>query len=269
MTQRGRPRAELVLTEDKRATLRGWARRQDPSARALALRSQIVLWCANGTPNKDVASALGVGPHTVGRWRGRFVRDRLDGLADRPRPGAPRKLTGARVDDIAARALEAPPDGANRWTTRAMAEATGMSQSSVARAWRRHGRAEQGAPDPSREARGARDHTDNMNRISDSTAERPLNATAGSLLGLLHIGPMTGWDLVHATETMISGHWTLTQSQVYRELSAMAGRGLVEEGEQGRRKRRHYQLTPPAARPSPNGCAGVRARRATATRCCS
>jgi DNA-binding PadR family transcriptional regulator len=74
-------------------------------------------------------------------------------------------------------------------------------------------------------------------------AERSLNATAASLLGLLHDGPMTGWDLVATAQELIGDFWALNQSQVYRELSAMAGNGLVEAGEPGPRDRRPYTVT--------------------------
>ena len=74
-------------------------------------------------------------------------------------------------------------------------------------------------------------------------AGRQLNATAASLLGLLHDGPMTGWDLVAAAEERIGAFWSLTQSQVYRELASMADEGLVEAGERGRRDRRPYAIT--------------------------
>jgi DNA-binding PadR family transcriptional regulator len=72
---------------------------------------------------------------------------------------------------------------------------------------------------------------------------RPLNATAASLLGFLHNGPLTGWDLVQTAEREIGDFWSLTQSQVYRELAAMAEAGLVEAGERGLRDRRPYALT--------------------------
>jgi DNA-binding PadR family transcriptional regulator len=70
-----------------------------------------------------------------------------------------------------------------------------------------------------------------------------LNATAASLLGFLHEGPMTGWDLVATAQQRIGDFWSLTQSQVYRELRAMAGAGLVEAGQPGARDRRPYRLT--------------------------
>jgi len=71
----------------------------------------------------------------------------------------------------------------------------------------------------------------------------PLNATAASLLGFLHDGPLTGWDLVAAAEQRIGDFWSLTQSQVYRELAAMAERGLVEAGERGMRDKQPYTIT--------------------------
>lgn len=75
--------------------------------------------------------------------------------------------------------------------------------------------------------------------------DRGINATAASLLGLLHQGPMTGWDLMRAAETRLGNFWSLTQSQVYRELATMASTGLVEEGVRGHRDRRPYSLTEP------------------------
>jgi len=74
-------------------------------------------------------------------------------------------------------------------------------------------------------------------------SERPLNATAASLLGFLHLGPLTGWDLVATAQMVIGDFWSITQSQVYRELAAMADAGLVEAGERGQRDRRPYSIT--------------------------
>jgi DNA-binding PadR family transcriptional regulator len=72
---------------------------------------------------------------------------------------------------------------------------------------------------------------------------RPLNATAASLLGFLHDGPLTGWDLVAIAQKKIGDFWSLTQSQVYRELAAMAADGLVEAHARGRRDRQPYAIT--------------------------
>lgn len=74
-------------------------------------------------------------------------------------------------------------------------------------------------------------------------SERTLNATAASLLGFLHLGPMTGWDLVSTAQTVIGDFWSITQSQVYRELAVMAEAGLVKAGERGRRDRQPYSIT--------------------------
>ncbi len=138
MARTGRPKAELVLTPEERETLARWARRRT-SSQALALRSRIVLESATGAANTEVAARLGIEPHTVARWRGRFVRDRLGGLADEPRPGGPRTITDAQIEEVIVRTLETTPKGATHWSTRDMAKASGLSQSSVARIWRTFG----------------------------------------------------------------------------------------------------------------------------------
>ena len=91
MARTGRPKAPLSLTDEERATLGRWSRRAK-SAQALALRCRIVLACATGATNKQVAGELGVSLPTVGKWRSRFVTRRLEGLVDEPRPGAPRTI---------------------------------------------------------------------------------------------------------------------------------------------------------------------------------
>jgi DNA-binding PadR family transcriptional regulator len=73
---------------------------------------------------------------------------------------------------------------------------------------------------------------------------RELNATAASLLGFLHEGPKTGWELAATAQRVIGDFWSLTQSQIYRELAAMAAAGLIEAGERGPRHRQPYTLTP-------------------------
>lgn len=138
MASRGRPKPPLVLTADDRATLERWARGRS-TAQALALRSRIVLASANGATNQQVAAELGINPTTVGKWRSRYVARGLDGLSDDPRPGAPRKITDDRVEQVLVKSLEeAPPDG-TRWSTRSMAAATGLSQTAVSRIWRAFG----------------------------------------------------------------------------------------------------------------------------------
>jgi transposase len=129
---------EIVLSEDERATLERWARRPK-SAQSLALRCRVVLACAQGMTNTEVAERLQVNRTTVSKWRARFAERRLDGLHDEPRPGAPRTVTDEDVERVVATTLEQTPTGATHWSTRSMATATGMSQSAVSRIWRAFG----------------------------------------------------------------------------------------------------------------------------------
>lgn len=138
MARTGRPKAELVLTDDERETLARWARRRT-SSQALALRCRIVLESATGATNKDVADRLGIEAHTVSRWRARFIRERLGGLTDEPRPGGPRKITDAQVEEVVVKTLEATPKDATHWSTRSMAREVGLSQSAISRIWRTFG----------------------------------------------------------------------------------------------------------------------------------
>jgi transposase len=135
MTHPGTRAAAVTLTDDERATLERWARRPK-SAQALALRCRIVLACADGGTNGEIGQRLGVSRDTVGKWRRRFVAQRLDGLWDEPRPGAPRTVTDDDVERVIVKTLEETPRDATHWSTRSMATATGMSQSAVSRIWR-------------------------------------------------------------------------------------------------------------------------------------
>ncbi len=134
----GRPIAPLTLSSEERETLGNWARRPK-SAQALAQRSRIVLEAAAGNSNTTVAHKLGLTKQTVGKWRQRFVDQRLDGLLDEPRPGAPRKIDDAQVERIVRLTLESTPADATHWSTRAMAKRCGLSQASVGRIWRAFG----------------------------------------------------------------------------------------------------------------------------------
>jgi transposase len=139
MARTGRPKAELVLSGVEREALLRWSRRRK-TAQALAFRSRIVLACAEGAANKDVAAVLGTREQTVARWRGRFVRDRLEGLSDEPRSGAPRTVTDERVEAVIVKTLEEKPAGGDtHWSTRGMAKATGLSQTAISRIWRAFG----------------------------------------------------------------------------------------------------------------------------------
>ena len=128
----------LVLSEDERRTLENWVRRRS-TAQGLALRARIVLACADGSSNTAVAARLGVNFKTVSRWRARFLRDRLDGLTDDPRPGVPRTITDAQVEEVVVRTLEEVPEGGTHWSKRELARRTGISPTSVHRIWRSFG----------------------------------------------------------------------------------------------------------------------------------
>jgi transposase len=128
----------VVLSDEERSVLTGWARRRK-TAQALALRARIVLRCAEGGSIGEAAADIGVSRNTVSKWRGRFVCDRLEGLSDEPRPGRPRLITDDRVDEVITKTLEETPGQDTHWSTRSMAQATGMSQSAISRIWRAFG----------------------------------------------------------------------------------------------------------------------------------
>jgi transposase len=128
----------LAPTAEERAELEKLVRRRK-TAQDLALRARIVLYGAKGLTNQTVAREVGACAHTVGKWRERFARDRLDGLRDEPRSGAPRTVTDERVAELLVRTLEATPESATHWSTRSMAAACGLSPATVQRVWRAFG----------------------------------------------------------------------------------------------------------------------------------
>jgi transposase len=123
------------LTSEERDQLERWSRRRK-SSQALALRSRIVLGCASGLSNKEVAERERVVPATVGKWRSRFVESRLDGLVDDPRPGRPPTVTAAQVEDVVVTTLEQTPANATHWSRAKMAERSGLSPSTIGRIWK-------------------------------------------------------------------------------------------------------------------------------------
>ena len=168
----------LVLADDERQVLEGWARRRK-TAQALALRSRIILACADGAGVSAVAAELGISRTTAGKWRSRFLEARLQGLSDEPRPGRPRTVTDEHVEKVIAATLEQePPDGDTHWSTRSMSRSAGMSQSAVSRIWRAFGLKAAHHPDleavcgPAVHRQGAR-------------CRRPVHVPAGERPGLV------------------------------------------------------------------------------------
>lgn len=133
-----RPKAELVLSTAEREQLQQWSRRRK-TAQALAVRSRIILLCAEGHTNDEVAARYAVSKQMVCKWRGRFVTARLDGLLDAPRPGQPRKISDAAIEDVIDKTLHRKPANAAQWSTRSMAAATGLTQNAIFRIWKTFG----------------------------------------------------------------------------------------------------------------------------------
>ncbi len=133
--RRGRSLPSLTLTAADRETLQGWSRRRK-TAQALALRSRIVLRASMGSTATAIALEQGVCIQTVSKWWRRYAASGPDGLLDEPRPGQPRKLSDADIERVIVRTLERKPDGATHWSTRSMAQATGLNQTAISRIWR-------------------------------------------------------------------------------------------------------------------------------------
>jgi transposase len=135
---RGPGLQELKLTTPERERLLEWTRRHK-SSQALALRSRIVLGAAEGQTNREIAHQQRVTAQTVGKWRRRFLQSRLDGLLDEPRSGAPRTISDTAVEQVIAKTLHDKPTNATHWSSRLMAEASGLSQTAVVRIWHAFG----------------------------------------------------------------------------------------------------------------------------------
>jgi len=126
MARRGKP-AVIELSQEQRVALEGWARRAK-TAQVLAMRARIVLRAAAGLSSTAIARQFGLDLKTVSKWRRRFLEQGVDGLLDEPRPGQPRKITDAQIEEVIARTLETKPEGATHWSSRSMAKACGLNQ---------------------------------------------------------------------------------------------------------------------------------------------
>ncbi len=130
----GRPMAVLLLSDEERSYLERQVRRRRV-ARSISDRCRMILGCAHGLTNKAVAAELGVHEHTVGKWRRRFLKERIEGLSDEPRPGRPRTLTDEQVAEVIERTLETTPADATHWSIRSMARESGLSHTTIRRIW--------------------------------------------------------------------------------------------------------------------------------------
>lgn len=138
MPRLGRPKVDLVLSDDEQSELLRLAARARVN-RNVAFRARIVLACAEGGTNREVARQLRGEEHTVGKWRKRFIEQRVAGLYDEPRVGAPRTITDDEVEAVVVKTLETKPKGRTHWSTRKMAAKVGLSHSSIGRIWRTFG----------------------------------------------------------------------------------------------------------------------------------
>jgi transposase len=134
----GRPKLPLELLPADKEKLMLLARRPK-TAQRVAVRSKIVLRAAEGQSNQHIARVLGIAGATVGKWRERYRSRGMEGLADEPRPGAPRKITDVQVEAAVTRTLESLPVAATHWSTRSLAQQAGLSQSAVVRIWHSFG----------------------------------------------------------------------------------------------------------------------------------
>jgi transposase len=128
----------IELTVEERAQLEAWTRRRT-SAQALAQRARIVLLAADGLKNTEIGERLGIKRSTAATWRTRFAEHRLDGLTDEPRPGQPRRISDAKVEEVIVKTLETTPRDATHWSTRSLAAEVGLNQTAVHRIWKAFG----------------------------------------------------------------------------------------------------------------------------------
>lgn len=135
MPRKGPPPKPVALTEEDRAKLEALLRRGKTEQR-VAKRVRIILALAAGATLRGTAKEVGVSAAIVTRWKNRFLELGVDGLADDDRPGPPRTILDEQVHAIVVKTLEEMPAGASRWSTRDMAKAAGVSQSTVSRIWR-------------------------------------------------------------------------------------------------------------------------------------
>lgn len=139
MARTGRPKTPIRLSETTRSALERMARSRTEQARAVE-RARMILMAADGLANVEIAKRLRVSNATVGYWRRRFLDQGIEGLRDEARPGGPRSIGDEQIARLVQRTLDSEPPGrATHWSCRTMAQATGVSKSTVQRVWRAFG----------------------------------------------------------------------------------------------------------------------------------
>lgn len=134
----GRRPLKIELTDEERAALEAYARRSTVSY-SVGVRARIVLMAAEGLPARIICERVDCTRSVVNKWRGRFMRDRLNGLYDAPRSGAPRTVSDEKIEQVIKLTLETKPDGATHWSTRSMAQRSGLGRQTVSEIWRAFG----------------------------------------------------------------------------------------------------------------------------------
>jgi len=134
----GRPVPKIELTAYEREKLSLISQRRTAQQQE-AQRARIILLCAEGLANQEVARKERVCLPTVGKWRRRFAQARLEALVDAPRTGAPRRIDDQKVEEVITRTLEAKPPAKTHWSSRDMAKAAGVSDHTVLRIWKAYG----------------------------------------------------------------------------------------------------------------------------------
>ncbi len=134
----GRPKRPLILTAEEEERLQSLAHRAR-SQPVLARRARVILASAQGLANHMVAKQARCSVGMVNKWRSRFLKTRLQGLYDEPRPGAPRKVSDAQVEQVVIQTLESTPRGQTHWSTRSLAQASGLSRMTISRIWHAFG----------------------------------------------------------------------------------------------------------------------------------
>ena len=134
----GRPKAALVLDAERREQLEDLANSRSLPA-GLVRRAKIILLCASGKTNLEIARQLETSDVTVGLWRRRFLAYGVSGLYDELRPGRPRPISDERVAQLVRKTLKTKPKAGTHWSIRQIAGETGVSKSTVHRIWQAFG----------------------------------------------------------------------------------------------------------------------------------